>query len=97
MTIRIRRATIWLYAVLTSVVAVCTPQAALNAQGVANEKVIDTIVGSHVTTEETRAASDPAAIITAIKSTVPNTEEIRKRSKLSKVEIVFLEGVYVRN
>ena len=93
MTIRIRRVTIWRYAVLASVVAVCTPQAELNAQGVGNETAIDTIIGSHVTTEETRAASDPAAIITAIKSTVPNTEEIRKRSNLSKVEIVFLEDL----
>ena len=93
MTIRIPRATIWRYAVLASVVAVCTPQAGLNAQGVENEKAIDTIIGSHVTTEETRAASDPAAVITAIQNTVPNTEEIRKRSKLSNVEIVFLEDL----
>lgn len=72
---------------------VCGPKVALHAQGLENEKTIDTIVGSDVKTEEARAATDPATIIAAIEHSLPNTEEIRKRSKLANVEIVFLEDL----
>lgn len=79
-------------AVVTAL-SVLGPQAALNAQGLESEKTIDTIVGSDVKTEEARAANDPAAIIAAIEHSLPNTEEVRKRSKLANVEIVFLEDL----
>jgi hypothetical protein len=78
---------------LVTALSVLGPQAALNAQGLESEKTIDTIVGSDVKTEEARAANDPAAIIAAIEDSLPNTEEVRKRSKLANVEIVFLEDL----
>ena len=93
MTITVKPERRRLRAVAAVVFAVCAPQAALNAQDLQNEKARDAIIGSEVKVEETRAASDPAAIITAIENTVPNTDEIRKRSKLTNVEIVFLEDL----
>lgn len=69
--------------------ATAFPMAA-SAQGIADERSIEAIVGSEVAEEETRAAADPDRVIRAIEKTAQNTSTVRKTTVLDKVDIVFL-------
>lgn len=62
----------------------------LGAQGLQDKNTLDAIIGSPVVEEETRAEADPARVLAAIDKTSENTEFVRKASKVSGVDIVFL-------
>lgn len=89
--IQMTRDTKWLHAVAV-LAFLCAPASnmALMAQGLENQKAIDTIIGSEVQEEKARADADAARIIAAIENTVAVTSEVRKTSRLDKVDIVFL-------
>jgi hypothetical protein len=60
------------------------------AQGLDNEQAIDTIIGSKVEEQQSRAADEAGKIVAAIEKTPEAIETVRKVSKVDKVEIVFL-------
>lgn len=71
------------------------PSSPLLAQGLKDEKAIDTIIGSEVQEEETQAATDAGKVIAAIEKTPQNISTVRKTTTLDKVEIVFLADATV--
>ena len=70
--------------------AASTPYVPLAAQGLDNEQAIDTIIGSDVEEQESRAATDAGKVIAAIEKTPEAIDRIRKASNLDTVDIVFL-------
>jgi hypothetical protein len=76
------RAAVLLAAILTVAQA--------GAQGLDNEKAIDTIIGSEVEEQQSRASDETGKIVAAIEKTPEAIDTVRKISKVEKVEIVFL-------
>lgn len=66
------------------------PVVSLHAQGLESQEAIDTIIGSEVTEQERTAGNNQSRIIGAIEKTAANTAEVRKKTSLDKVEIIFL-------
>ncbi len=67
------------------------PRQSLAQGGLDNDQAIDTIVGTEVGEEQSRAAADAGKVIAAIEKTQDSISKIRKTSTLDKVDIVFLE------
>ena len=82
---------LWLHvAAMAALLLVSPPHTALLAQGLQSEEAIDTIVGSDVTTNEENTKAEQGRIVAAIEKTAANSEEVRKKFSLDKVEIIFL-------
>lgn len=94
MTISMTRDTKWMHAVAVfAFLAAPMPNMALMAQGLENQKAIDTIIGSDVQEEQARSDAKADRIIAAIENAAAVSSEVRKTSGLDKVEIVFLPDV----
>ncbi len=92
MTIRTTTDRIWLHVVAAAAfLAVCPISPSLAQGGLDNDQAIDTIVGTEVGEEQSRAAADSGKVIAAIEKTQDSIARIRKTSTLDKVDIVFLE------
>ena len=77
-------------AAMAAFLAAAAPVHPLNAQGLESEQAIDTIIGTEVGEEESRAATDAKKVIAAIEKTRDAISTVRKTSTLDKVDIVFL-------
>ena len=91
MTIMRTRARIWLRIAAVAFLAACPISQPLAQAGFDNDQAIDTIVGTEVGEEQSRAAVDAGKVIAAIEKTQDSIGRIRKTSTLDKVDIVFLE------
>ncbi|MGE0500593.1 MAG: hypothetical protein AB7I79_02930 [Rhizobiaceae bacterium] len=60
------------------------------AQGLSDPEAIDTIIGSEVHEEETRAEADPARVIAAIERNSDYISAVRKVTALDRIDIVYL-------
>lgn len=81
----------WLYATAAAAfLAASAPQSSLMAQGLESPEAIDTIIGTEVQEEESRADVDASKVVAAIEKTSESIARVRKTSKLDKVDIVFL-------
>jgi hypothetical protein len=91
MTITMTPDSKWLHAAAAAAfLAASAPQTALMAQGLESPEAIDTIIGTEVQEEESRATADAGKVVAAIEKTRESIATIRKTSKLDKVDIVFL-------
>ena len=90
---RIRTTTdrIWLHIAAAAFLAAWPASPSLAQGGLDNDQAIDTIVGTEVEEEQSRAATDAGKVIAAIEKTRDSISKIRKTSTLDKVDIVFLE------
>lgn len=80
----------WHMAAVAAFLAMAAPVHPLSAQGLESEQAIDTIIGTEVGEEESRAATDSSKVIAAIENTREAIGTVRKTSALDKVDIVFL-------
>ena len=91
MTTTMMPASKWLHAAAAAAfLAASAPHFAVWAQGLDSEQAIDTIIGTEVKEEESRAATDAGRVIAAIEKTRDTITMVRKTSTLDKVDIVFL-------
>lgn len=80
----------------TVALLVAAPHSNTHAQeGLDNPKAVETIIGSEVKEEETRASADAGKVIAAIEKTSENIATVRKLTNLDKVDIVFLPDAAV--
>jgi hypothetical protein len=86
----------WLHMMAAAAfLAASAPQTALMAQGLESKEAIDTIIGTEVKEEESRATADAGKVMAAIEKTSESIATVRKVSKLDKVDIVFLSDAAV--
>jgi hypothetical protein len=77
-------------AALAAFLVAAHPSMPLQAQGLENEKAIETIVDAPVATEEKTVAEEEGRIAEAIESSREHAAEIRKRISIDKLDIVFV-------
>lgn len=78
---------------IVTLLCVMSPGAPLLAQGLDSDEAIDTIVGSDVKTEQTRAKANAERIVAAISNTRENAERVRKTFNLNEIDIVFVPDI----
>jgi hypothetical protein len=85
----------WLAWAIAAAAVLAAPQGSVFAQGLDDPKAIETIIGSDVQEDETRASADADKVIAAIEKTAENISTVRKITNLDKLDIVFLPDAAV--